>query len=117
MGSRTIAYLAPDGARVEAGDVVVRFDPREAEQQAADGRDDLAAAQEKTRKAEVEGSRKQRSASLDQELAADALDKLERLGLATQVDGAWQATSLTSAISHLDGYWDSFFEHRERTKT
>jgi multidrug efflux pump subunit AcrA (membrane-fusion protein) len=74
-GSRTIAWLARDGARVRAGDVVVRFDARPAEKEAADGRDDLEAAREKTRKAQAEGSRKQRGALLDQELAADALDR------------------------------------------
>jgi HlyD family secretion protein len=59
-----IAWIAPDGARVRAGDVVVRFDATEIEKTLADAEGDLAAARLKAGKA--------RSG------AGAELDKLER---------------------------------------
>jgi HlyD family secretion protein len=63
-GTFHIAWLAPDGARVRAGEVVVRFDPTEIEQTLADAEGDLAAARLK--------QGKQRSS------ASAEIDKLER---------------------------------------
>jgi multidrug resistance efflux pump len=59
-----VAWVAPEGTRVRAGDVVVRFDPTELETLLADAEGDLAAARLKTGK--------QRSSDLAE------LDKLER---------------------------------------
>jgi multidrug efflux pump subunit AcrA (membrane-fusion protein) len=47
FGPMKIAWLAPDGAAVKAGEVVVRFDPTEPEKQLRDGQSDLAAASAK----------------------------------------------------------------------
>jgi HlyD family secretion protein len=63
-GNFRIAWMAPDGARVRGGDVVVRFDPTEIEQTLADAEGDLAAARLK--------QGKQRSS------AGAEIDKLER---------------------------------------
>lgn len=47
FGPMKIAWLAPDGAAVKAGEVVVRFDPTEPEKQLRDGQSDLAKASAK----------------------------------------------------------------------
>ena len=47
FGPMKIAWLAPDGINVKAGDVVVRFDPSDPEKQLRDGEADLAAADAK----------------------------------------------------------------------
>lgn len=47
FGPMKIAWIAPDGTPVKAGDVVVRFDPTEPEKQLRDGQADLAAASAK----------------------------------------------------------------------
>jgi HlyD family secretion protein len=47
FGPMKIAWLAPDGAAVKAGDVVVRFDPTDPEKQLRDGQADLAVASAK----------------------------------------------------------------------
>ncbi|HYU35418.1 MAG TPA: HlyD family efflux transporter periplasmic adaptor subunit, partial [Thermoanaerobaculia bacterium] len=54
-GPFRIAWLAPDGARVRAGDVVVRFDSTELVKQLADARDDGASSTLKIGKQEVQG--------------------------------------------------------------
>jgi HlyD family secretion protein len=59
-----IAWMAPDGARVRAGEVLVRFDPTEIEQALADAEGDLASARLKMEK--------QRSSAVAE------IDKLER---------------------------------------
>src|SRR6478752_4988460 len=46
-GPVKIAWLAPDGSKVKAGDVVVRFDPSDPEKQMKEGEADLAAANAK----------------------------------------------------------------------
>jgi multidrug resistance efflux pump len=47
FGPMKIAWLAPDGVAVKAGEVVVRFDPTEPEKQLRDGQADLAVASAK----------------------------------------------------------------------
>lgn len=44
-GPMKLAYLAPEGTRVAAGDVVVRFDPTEPDKQLREGQADLASAE------------------------------------------------------------------------
>jgi len=66
---QTIAYVVPDGTPVEAGDVVLRFDPYQAEREAADGRDDLAAAHSKLERVQVEGDRAREGDRLDARVA------------------------------------------------
>jgi HlyD family secretion protein len=71
-----IGWIAPDGARVRAGDVVVRFDPTELEKTLSDAEGDLAAARLK--------SNKQRTSD------GAEIDKLER-------DAAMARTELENA--------------------
>jgi multidrug efflux pump subunit AcrA (membrane-fusion protein) len=73
--SQQVAWLARDGTVVEAGDVVVRFDPYDAEREAADGRADLAAARSRMDKAKADGGKSKRSLSIDQALAIDERDR------------------------------------------
>jgi hypothetical protein len=40
----------------------------------------------------------------------DALEKLERLGLASHTSGAWSATPLTEAQQKLDATWDGYYD-------
>lgn len=68
-----IAALARDGALLKAGDLVVEFDPWDAEREAADGKADLAAARAKIEKARVDGGKTARSLSLDRDVAKEEL--------------------------------------------
>ena len=43
----------------------------------------------------------------------DSLVKLERLGLASQVNDKWQATDIETALKVLDEAWDSFYQFRD----
>jgi hypothetical protein len=79
--AQRIAYLARDGAILQAGDSIVEFDPHNAEKQAADGKDDLAVAGAKIEKAQAEGARNERSYALDRELAREELDRAESFEL------------------------------------
>jgi hypothetical protein len=54
-GPFRIAWMAPDGARVRAGEVVVRFDSTDLVKELADARDDGASSQLKIGKQEVQG--------------------------------------------------------------
>ena len=72
-----VAFLARDGAGVEKGETVAEFDPYDAQKEAADGRDDLAAAEAKIARAEAEGTQKARSHALDRDVAKDELDRAE----------------------------------------
>jgi HlyD family secretion protein len=63
-GNFHVAWVAPDGSRVRAGEVVVRFDPTELEKALEDAESDLASARLKTNK--------QRASDLTE------LDKLQR---------------------------------------
>jgi multidrug efflux pump subunit AcrA (membrane-fusion protein) len=72
---QTVAFMARDGAPVKAGEVLIRFDPREAEREAADGRDDLEAARGKIDKARADGGKTQKSLYLERDLAHQELDR------------------------------------------
>lgn len=72
---QTIAAVVADGSVVKAGDVVVRFDPYDAEREAADGRADLVAARGGVERARAEGEKTRRGLALDRDLAADQLDR------------------------------------------
>ena len=68
-----IAALARDGTLLKAGDLVVEFDPWDAEKEAADGKADLAAARAKIEKARVDGGKTARSLTLDRDVAKQEL--------------------------------------------
>lgn len=72
---QTVAFMARDGAPVRAGEVLIRFDPRAAEREAADGRDDLQAARGKIDKARADGGKTQKSLFLERDLAREELDR------------------------------------------
>ncbi|HET6584251.1 MAG TPA: HlyD family efflux transporter periplasmic adaptor subunit [Nannocystaceae bacterium] len=55
-GPLKIAWLAPDGSRVAAGDVVIRFDESEMERRLADSKDDVTSAERQIGKVEVESA-------------------------------------------------------------
>ena len=76
-----IAVLARDGAPLKAGDLVVEFDPWEAQREAADGQADLAAAAAKIQKAGAEAGKTAGSLQLDREVARDALARAEQFQL------------------------------------
>lgn len=76
-----IATLARDGTVLRQGDLVVEFDPYDAQREAADGQADLAAATAKRQKAEAEADRNARTLTLDKDVAADALDRAEKFQL------------------------------------
>jgi HlyD family secretion protein len=67
FGPMKIAWLAPDGAAVKAGEVVVRFDPSDPEKQLRDGQADLAVASAKLAGEEI----KSRTAVQGRDSAAD----------------------------------------------
>jgi multidrug resistance efflux pump len=79
--AQKIAALAPDGALLKAGDVVVEFDPYDAEREAADGRADLAAARARIDKARADGRKSERSIAIDRDVAKDDLSRAERYRL------------------------------------
>ena len=66
-----------NGAYLKAGDIVVEFDPWDAEREAADGNADLAAARAKIDKSKAEGGKTAKSLSLDRDVAKEALDQAE----------------------------------------
>ncbi len=76
-----VAVLAKDGVALKAGDLVVEFDPWEAQREAADGQADLAAARAKIEKTKAEGGKNARSLALDRDVAKDALDRAETFQL------------------------------------
>jgi len=76
-----VAVLAKDGLAMKAGDLVVEFDPWEAQREAADGQADLSAARAKIDKTKAEGSKNARSLALDRDVAKDALDRAETFQL------------------------------------
>ncbi|HXO20735.1 MAG TPA: HlyD family efflux transporter periplasmic adaptor subunit, partial [Thermoanaerobaculia bacterium] len=55
-GALRVAWLAPDGGRVKAGDAVVRFDPTEMEKNLRGAEDDLATARFKAQKERAESA-------------------------------------------------------------
>lgn len=72
-----VALLARNGIFLKTGDVVVEFDPWDAEREAADGNADLAAARAKIDKSRAEGGKTAKSLRLDREVAKEALDQAE----------------------------------------
>ena len=72
-----VAALAKNGAYLKMGDMVVEFDPWDAEREAADGNADLAAARAKIDKSRAEGGKTAKSLRLDREVAKEALDQAE----------------------------------------
>jgi len=76
-----VAALARDGALLKAGDLVIEFDPWDAQREVADGNADLAAARAKLQKTAAEGGKTARSLALDREVAKEALDQAETFKL------------------------------------
>jgi len=79
--AQKVAFLAKDGAFLKKGDVVVEFDPYDAQKEAADGQADLTAARAKIDKAEAEGQKNERSLGLDRDVAKEELDRAEKFKL------------------------------------
>lgn len=73
-GPFRIGWLAPDGSRVKAGEVVIRFDPSAIEKQLVDAEDDLRGARLKIGKSEVESSNQLRKLERDAEMARIELE-------------------------------------------
>lgn len=73
-----LAWLAPEGSRVEAGQVVARFDPQPIEEQLAEGRAEHARSSFERRKAEVEGEAAVAALDTDLALADLELDVAQR---------------------------------------
>lgn len=79
-----VAALSRDGAVLQAGDLVVEFDPWQAQREAADGKADLAAAAAKAEKTRAEGGKTARSLALDRELAREEMDRARRFQVADE---------------------------------
>ena len=78
MGPVKIAWLAPDGALVKTGDVVVRFDPSEPEKQLRDGLADLDSASAKLRKETIKASAAVAGRETDAVLAREELERTRK---------------------------------------
>lgn len=76
-----VAVLAADGTLLKAGDLVVEFDPYDAQREAADSHADLSAARAKIEKADAEGRKNERSIEIDREVARDELTRAETFKL------------------------------------
>src|SRR6478735_4366960 len=70
-GPVKIAWLAPDGSKVKAGDVVFKFDPSDPEKQLREGEADLAAANAKLAGEEIKSKNAIAGRDRDAENAAD----------------------------------------------
>jgi multidrug efflux pump subunit AcrA (membrane-fusion protein) len=79
--AQKVAFLAKDGAQLLKGDVVVEFDPYDAQKEAADGEADLTAARAKVDKAKAEGKKNERALGLDRDVAKEELDRAETFKL------------------------------------
>jgi hypothetical protein len=77
-GPFRIAWLAPDGGRVRAGEVVVRFDSTELVKSLADAKDDGASSMLKIGKQEVQGSAEIDKLDRDARLAGEELAAAEQ---------------------------------------
>ncbi|HEY5946639.1 MAG TPA: HlyD family efflux transporter periplasmic adaptor subunit [Kofleriaceae bacterium] len=75
FGPMKIAWLAPDGAAVKAGDVVMRFDPTEPEKQLRDGQADLAAASAKLAEEDIKSKTAVQGRDSAADLAGAELDQ------------------------------------------
>ncbi len=76
-----IAFLARDGTVLAEGDLVVEFDPWDAQREAADGQADLAAAAAKIEKTKAEGGKTAGALALDRDVAKEALSRAEEFQL------------------------------------
>lgn len=72
--AQKIAWLAPDGSRVEEGDVVIRFDPTEMEDNLRNGRHDQATADTKIERQESLDVGKRHALDVDARMAGLELD-------------------------------------------
>ena len=81
MRSMKVASLVTDGSAVQAGEVVVRFDPYDAQKEAADGRADAGTAEAKLEHAGAEGEKTGRARVLDRDLAREDLKRAEEFVL------------------------------------
>jgi hypothetical protein len=79
--SQKVAFLAADGSLLKKGDVVVEFDPYDAQREAADGESDLAAARARIDKAQADGRKTRSSITIDRELARGDLSRAEQFKL------------------------------------
>lgn len=73
-----ISWIARDGAPVEEGDVVLRFDPTDLELELADGEADLRIAELKIGRARQENSAEKENLLLDASVAEEELRQAER---------------------------------------
>lgn len=74
-GPFRVGWLAPDGSRVEAGDVVVRFDPSEIEKELRSAEDDLKDARLRMDKEEVQAGAELEKLARDVQLARLELEQ------------------------------------------
>ncbi len=79
--AQKVAFLAADGSRLKAGDLVVAFDPCDAQREEADGASDLVAARAKIDKAKVDGQKNERTIEVDRDLARRDLSRAESFKL------------------------------------
>lgn len=77
-GPFRIGWLAPDGTRVKAGEVVIRFDPSAIEKQLTDADDDLRQTRLKIGKSEVESLAELRKLERDAEMARIELENAKQ---------------------------------------
>lgn len=75
--SQRVAALARDGSLLKAGDLVVEFDPWDADREAADGKADLSSAQAKIEKTRADGGKTARSLTLDRDVAKEQLSRAQ----------------------------------------
>ncbi len=75
--SQKVAALARDGSLLKAGDLVVEFDPWEADREAANGKADLSAATAKIEKTDADGVKTARSLTLDRDVAKEQLSRAQ----------------------------------------
>ena len=72
-----VAFLAEDGVALRAGDLVVEFDPWDADREAADGKADLSSAAAKIEKTQADGVKTARSLTLDRDVAKEQLSRAQ----------------------------------------
>ncbi len=77
-GPMRIAWLAPDGARVRAGDVIATFDPSELDKALDAARGDLAKTLEQGKKSDVTASAALADLKVDADLAKGDLEAADR---------------------------------------
>jgi multidrug resistance efflux pump len=75
--SQKVAALARDGSLLKAGDLVVEFDPWDADREAADGKADLSSAQARIEKTRADGGKTARSLALDRDVAQEQLKRAQ----------------------------------------